>query len=128
MPSDDRIAMAQALQHKATSQKLLVLSTHFHWDQQAGHQALEAEELLRFAKEEQQRVGIACGAVVVCGDLNTVPGTKAYQVLRRRFSDAALQEDAQEYLAGTFTSLKPDTYYFAWPRGSKHDPEAIEEW
>jgi len=128
VPANDRIVAAQALTHRATSRKLLVVGTQLHWDQRAGHQESEAEELLRFARHAEARAGVERGAVLVCGDLSAAPGTGAYQVLRRRFRDAALREDAQEYPAGAFTSLKPDVYYFAWPKDSKHNPRAAEEW
>jgi hypothetical protein len=34
---------SQMLKHLPTQQMLLVLSSHLHWDQAAGHQASEAQ-------------------------------------------------------------------------------------
>mmetsp|Transcript_51081 Transcript_51081/g.163494 ORF Transcript_51081/g.163494 Transcript_51081/m.163494 type:complete len:380 (+) Transcript_51081:62-1201(+) len=128
LPAQDRIAAAQALQHRASLQKVLVVSTHLHWDQQAGHQAEEAEELLAFVRSAEAGAGVGRGASVVCGDLNATPGAAAYRALLRRFRDAALQGEAAEYSEDAFTSLKPDVYYFARPRGRQHDAGAADEW
>lgn len=128
VPANDRIAVAQALEHLATGQRFLVVSTHLHWDQQAGHQVAEAEELLAFAEEAASAAGADGRATIVCGDLNTTPGAAAYEVMCRHFQDAALQDDAAVYAPGSFTSLKPDVYYFARPRGSQYDSRAQDEW
>jgi len=122
VPASDRIAAAQALRHRATSRQVLVVSTHLHWDQQAGHQVSEAEELLRFADEAAPDA-----AIIVCADLNALPGSGAYELLRTRLADAALGE-GEDYPEGAFTSMKPDVYYFAWPKGQRHDPQAVCEW
>jgi len=104
------------------------VSTHLHWDQRAGHQVSEAEELLAFTKEAEAAAGVKDGAAVVCGDLNARPGTAAYKVLRGRFRDAALDGPEASYAESAFTSLKPDVYYFAKPRGRQYDREAWDEW
>lgn len=128
MPANDRVAAAQALRHRATSRSLLVVSTHLHWDKQAGHQLSEAEELLSFAGKAAKDAGVADGATVVCADLNALPGSGAYRLLRNRLGDAALEDGVEGHADGAFTSMKPDVYYFAWPRGARNKPEAREEW
>merc|ERR1712190_121586 len=56
--------------------------------------------------------------------------------MRRHFRDAALEvhvpldneADVSDYADGAFTSIKPDIYYFAKPRGTQWDSNAWEEW
>lgn len=133
VPAQDRVALAQPLWHVHAAQPLLVISTHLHWDQEAGHQVEEAQELLTFTKSAAERAGpwYQNCPTVICGDLNAVPDSPAHRLLCGaadagtvgRFLDAAAP-----YVAGTFTSLKPDVYYWARPRGRQRDETAQEEW
>ena len=74
---------------------------------------------------------------MVCGDLNALPDSEAYQILsrpllvcassrllpslcfsfcaRRCLCDASFGPDGA-YAEGAFTTLKPDVYYFARPK------------
>jgi len=51
-------------------------------------------------------------SVIICGDLNTVPGSHAYKILCNRFTDAG-----SPYVSKSFTSIKPDTFSYKSPRG-----------
>ncbi|CAJ1366603.1 unnamed protein product [Effrenium voratum] len=113
-PANDRIAVGQVLTHLPSQRQLLVLSTHLHWDQAAGHQASEAEELLGLL--EDMAADYQRPAAVVCGDLNALPDSEAYQILSRCLCDASFGPDGA-YAEGAFTTLKPDVYYFARPKG-----------
>lgn len=125
MPANDRMALAQPLWHLETQKPLVVISTHLHYDQEAGHQLHEARELLAFQKAAEDSAGpeYAGCASVICGDLNSQPGSPAYELLCGSLADAATA-----YTPGSFTSIKPDVYYYAKPRGSQWDPNAAEEW
>eukprot|EP00930_Biecheleria_cincta_P037284 TRINITY_DN25578_c0_g1_i1.p1 TRINITY_DN25578_c0_g1~~TRINITY_DN25578_c0_g1_i1.p1 ORF type:complete len:410 (+),score=81.02 TRINITY_DN25578_c0_g1_i1:65-1294(+) len=138
-PADDRIALAQMLRHSASQQCLLVVSTHLHWDQQTGHQASEAEELLALIDEmslletSQHGAGGVKPAVVVCGDLNALPSSPAYKIMSKSLRDAAVpavqqKEGGHGYVDGSFTTLKPDVYYLARPKQSQRDRTAQDEW
>mmetsp|Transcript_63004 Transcript_63004/g.136800 ORF Transcript_63004/g.136800 Transcript_63004/m.136800 type:complete len:373 (-) Transcript_63004:13-1131(-) len=132
VPVSDRVAIAQPLRHLATGRKVLFVGTHLHWDQKAGHQLAEAEELLAFIRHAQGAASSASddatsSGVVLCGDLNLLPNTDAYSVIGKRLCDAALPDGA-EYSSGSFSSMKPDVYYYARPRESIGDYEAREEW
>eukprot|EP00444_Apocalathium_aciculiferum_P051281 CAMPEP_0183514918 /NCGR_PEP_ID=MMETSP0371-20130417/13187_1 /TAXON_ID=268820 /ORGANISM="Peridinium aciculiferum, Strain PAER-2" /LENGTH=388 /DNA_ID=CAMNT_0025712391 /DNA_START=126 /DNA_END=1289 /DNA_ORIENTATION=- len=121
VPANDRIALAQPLLHLESNQPLLVVSTHLYWDQSSGHQAAEAEELLAFAYGSP--ASAPEGPVVLCGDLNTPPGSEAHALLTSHWQDAI-----QDYEPGAFTSVKPDAYYYAKPRGQQYSNQAWEEW
>jgi len=124
IPANDRVALAQPLQHLSTNRSTIVVCTHLHWDQAAGHQSAEAKELLSFIRQSESAAGGEFkGTTIVCGDLNTQPGSVAYDLLRKRLSDAA-----GTYQPGVFTSMKPDVFYYAWPRGCKNVPGAPMEW
>jgi len=128
VPANDRIMVAQLLRHTATQRKVLVVSTHLHWDQEAGHQATEAEELLQLIATAESSLGTEGTSTVVCGDLNATPGANAHRILQNRFQDAGLHEGLPSYPPDAFTSLKPDVYYFARPRGRQYNSEAYPEW
>eukprot|EP00929_Paragymnodinium_shiwhaense_P115401 TRINITY_DN84245_c0_g1_i1.p1 TRINITY_DN84245_c0_g1~~TRINITY_DN84245_c0_g1_i1.p1 ORF type:complete len:395 (+),score=65.86 TRINITY_DN84245_c0_g1_i1:183-1367(+) len=116
-PPNDRILLAQPLKHLGTQKTVVAVSTHLHFDQNAGHQEGEAKELLQFL-EDTPGIANQNAAVVICGDLNSLPGSPAYVTLRSKFEDAALGKDGkQSYPSGAFTTVKPDVYYFAKPRG-----------
>ncbi|CAL1134774.1 unnamed protein product [Cladocopium goreaui] len=127
-PVNDRIAVGQMLKHLPTQQMLLVLSSHLHWDQAAGHQASEAQELMGLMEDMSHEHEAATGsrpAAVVCGDLNSLPGSDAYSVLTRSLHDACLPRGHCGYPEGAFTTLKPDVYFFARPRGQA---DARDQW
>mmetsp|Transcript_41674 Transcript_41674/g.89481 ORF Transcript_41674/g.89481 Transcript_41674/m.89481 type:complete len:373 (+) Transcript_41674:380-1498(+) len=118
MPASDRIALAQPLRHRHSDGRLLVLSTHLYWDQSSGHQVSEARELIDFV----QATKVGDPSVVLLGDLNTTPGSEAHTMLTE-----TLQDSVKDYPEGAFTSLKPDAYYFAKPRGH-YGAAAHDEW
>eukprot|EP00434_Breviolum_minutum_P017495 symbB.v1.2.015441.t1/scaffold1121.1/size137196/9 len=117
-PVNDRIAVGQVLMHLPTQQPLLA----------AGHQSSEAQELLCLLEDmsaEYEQVSGFRPAAVLCGDLNTLPGSEAYEILSRRLRDASLPDPTSSYGEGAFTTLKPDVYYYARPKG---DFDGRDQW
>eukprot|EP00403_Amphidinium_massartii_P041687 CAMPEP_0178441208 /NCGR_PEP_ID=MMETSP0689_2-20121128/37337_1 /TAXON_ID=160604 /ORGANISM="Amphidinium massartii, Strain CS-259" /LENGTH=392 /DNA_ID=CAMNT_0020064329 /DNA_START=35 /DNA_END=1209 /DNA_ORIENTATION=- len=143
-PARDRIAAATRLKHLQSQHELVVVSTHLHWDQVAGHQLSETEELIDFVgKVTTPTMEHRKPAALICGDLNTLPGSSAYLKLQKHFQDAAVSDvdgtGTTSYPEDAFTSLKPDVCYFARPRkqsqaadgesgDKKHTHEKWEEW
>ncbi|CAE7353253.1 CCR4 [Symbiodinium sp. CCMP2592] len=61
-------------------------------------------------------------AVVFCADLNSLPGSDAYKLITRKLCDASFGHAGGEYFQGSFSTLKPDVYWFAAPRGQRSEP------
>eukprot|EP00913_Durusdinium_trenchii_P009504 g8933.t1 len=125
LPANDRIAVAQLLVHRLSRDALL--SLHQTFPQALGYQASEAQELVGLIEDMSVEHEASSGsrpAVVVCSDLNSLPGSEAYRILTRSLKDAG-SADSQSYVEGAFTTLKPDVYYFAPPRGQY---DAQDQW
>lgn len=123
VPADDRIALAQPLRHKDTGNPVLVVSTHLYWDQKAGHQLAESRELLDWVSQLGEGGVPGAKAMLLCGDLNALPESEAYRLLT-----STLKDVVPEYKPGSFTSLKPDVYYWAKPAGQRQERKVSGEW
>ncbi|CAE7937992.1 CCR4, partial [Symbiodinium sp. KB8] len=124
-PANDRIALGQLLLHRSSSEHLLVLSSHLYWDQASGHQTSEAQELVELMEDMMKACALESGrrpAVVFCADLNSLPGSDAYKLITRKLCDASFGHAGGEYFQGSFSTLKPDVYWFAAPRGQRSEP------
>ena len=68
-----------------------------------GYQASEAQELMGLVEDMCREQEVDAGrrpSVVICSDLNSLPGSEAYALLARSLRDASLATERSSYPEG----------------------------